>query len=405
MFNNKNTKENFQVILNNLNQLQEVFNHINTTKKSLAQEVLGIKTAVSTVEDAFVGVYLSLLKKENPNNIEFKIQKRSDIVNLLKESGLEDRIIYNNKDETITFNLNYEEATKIRSTIIRRFNIEKGDLQVNYLIENNGELNKLEIKKVNGSATEFQSNILEVERLYLLDRNFEKKNPINKNIEGIDCLNVSVLFKEIIQSVKEILNKQNMTALIKLEQSSNKLESGLKSLYDAAIVDNKEANILISVENRIDIKRELEKLNGVFNIKFVNNIDNNEMLLITPREENNETIYVNIKGESLEILLTKEQAIRMRSQLQSACNLSNKDIQAFYIVENEDVVYKVKLKDSIKSGADFDKNILDIQRSLIETYGNILSGNLNKLDWNISVITKPIEIEQQQKSKLTKKMV
>ncbi len=376
-------KEKFQKILDNLNKMQEIFSVVNTNKTGLFSEVLSIKNAVNAVEDAGINIYLALLKKENPRNIELSIQKRSDVINILKENKLEDKIVYNNENGTISFNLNFEEATKVRSTILRRCNLEKGDLSVNYLIENNGLMNKLKINNVEGNASEFQKNIIEVEKSYLLDRNFIiKKVPENKPVSTLVCLDCAALFMETIEELKEILNKQNMSALVKLEQSKKALEQSLKGLFESLIVINNEKNISIEVENRIDIKREIEKFENVINLNSIDEI---------PKQKEKNDIYLVNQGESLQIISSKDQATRIRSHLQNNCHLSNGEINSSYLLENEDAIYKIKLKSDIKNGADFESNILNVQKIIVESYNKIVSGDLGNLDIKLTVLPKASE--------------
>lgn len=375
-------KEKFQKILDNLNKMQEIFSVVNTNKTGLFSEVLSIKNAVNAVEDAGINIYLALLKKENPRNIELSIQKRSDVINILKENKLEDKIVYNNENGTISFNLNMEEATKVRSTILRRCNLEKGDLIANYLIENNGKINKLKINNVEGSAAEFQKNIIEVEKSYLLDRNFIKQIPEDKSISTLDCLDCAALFMETIEELKEILNKQNMSALVKLEQSKKALEQSLKGLFESLIVINNEKNISIEVENRIDIKREIEKFDHVLILNTAEEF---------PQQKERSHIYVINKGESLQIISSKEQATRIRSHLQNNCHLSNNEINSSYLFENEESVYKIKLKTDVKNGSDFESNILNVQKIIVESYNKIVSGDLGNLDIKLTVLPKASE--------------
>lgn len=378
---NKQSKQVLQEVLDNLNTLQMIFQHINTNKLGYKNSIVGVKNAISGIEDAGINVYLSLLKKENPENIEFTIQKRSDVISILKENGLYEKIKFDDENEKISFNLNYEEATKIRSTILRRCNIDKGDLVVNYLIENNGVLNKLEINKVNGTAAEFQKNILEVEKQYLLDRGFKKEEPSNKEITVLDCLDSAALLFDTLNRLKELLNKQNMSVLFKLEQASRTLESSLINLHEIVINLSNEKNISLNIENRIDVKRSLNKLEEAFEIQYVKEL---------PKEKGKSTVFVIETAESLEIICDRKQAVRIRSHLQNSCNLSNVDIKSNYILENEDSNYKIKLKKDIKSGADFERNILDVQKIIMFSYGKIVSNNLDTLDIDVEVSNKII---------------
>ncbi len=392
---NEKVKKDLQEVLNNLNKMQDIFSHINTNKIGLSADILSVKSAVSAIEDAGVNIYLSLLRKENPNNIELSIQKRSDVVSILKENKLSDRIIYDDKNGTMSFNLNYDEATKIRSTILRRCNLEKGDLKVNYLINNNEILNKIEIKKVNGTASEFQKYILEVEKSYLLDRGYKKTNSENKDLTILDCLDTSALFIETIEELKKILNKQNMSVLVKLEQGKKSIENAMSGLHNSLIKLNNEKNISLEVENRIDISREIEKHSHVIYIDSINEL---------PKNKDDKSIFVIKKDDSIEILMDREQAVRMRSHLQNNCSLSNNEIKSFYLFENEDSMYKIKLKTDIKSGAEFEKNILTVQKMVIESYGDIVSGKLDKLDINLTEIPKEI-IQNKNERKKGIKMV
>lgn len=392
---NEKVKKDLQEVLNNLNKMQDIFSHINTNKISLSADILSVKGAVSAIEDAGVNIYLSLLRKENPNNIELSIQKRSDVVSILKENKLSDRIIYDDTNGTMSFNLNYDESTKIRSTILRRCNLEKGDLKVNYLINNNEILNKIEIKKVNGTASEFQKNILEVEKSYLLDRGYKKTNSENKDLTVLDCLDTSALFIETIEELKKILNKQNMSVLVKLEQGKKSIENAMNGLHNSLIKLNNEKNISLEVENRIDISREIEKHSRVVYIDNINEL---------PKNKDDKSIFVIKKNDSIEILMDREQAVKLRSHLQNNCSLSNNEIKSSYLFENEDSMYKIKLKTDIKSGAEFEKNILIVQKIVIESYGDIVSGSLDKLDINLTEMPKQI-IQNKNERKKGIKMV
>ncbi len=381
----KESKQVLQEVLDNLNTLQIIFQHLNTNKFGYNNSIIGLKSSISGIEDAGINVYLSLLKKDNPENIEFTIQKRSDVIGILKENGLYEKIKFNDENEKISFNLNYEAATKIRSTIIRRCNIDKGDLVVNYLIENNGVLNKLGINSVNGTAAEFQKNILEVEKQYLLDRGFKKEDSSNKEITVLDCLDSSALLFETLNKLKELLNKQNMSVLFKLEQASRTLESALINLHETVINLSNEKNISLKIENRIDVKRSLNKLDEAFEIQYVKEL---------PKEKVKNTVFVIETPESLEIICDRKQAIRIRGHLQNSCRLSNEDIKSSYILENEDAKYKIKLKKDIKSGADFERNILDVQKIIMFSYGKIVSNNLDTLDIEVEVYNKLVNPQE-----------